>query len=117
MDPTPEQLEAFAADLRRRRTAAGLSTTELAARAQKIVGTKLRIQRQDIENWEKQHIPRKIEKVVALDQALAAEGELVALLERPGLAADVRRLERQLRAQGRQLKKVLEILDAQGDRG
>lgn len=69
MDATPDQVETFAAEVRRRRESFGWSTTELAKRVAAICG--MRVQRQDIENWEDRHAPRKREKVLALDQALA----------------------------------------------
>lgn len=80
MDPSPEQIAAFGAEARRRRKAAGLSARTVAEAVAASVGT--RVEHQDITAWERgQYGPSSREKAEALDDALGADGDLVALLD------------------------------------
>jgi transcriptional regulator with XRE-family HTH domain len=108
MDPTPEQVKAFGEEARRLRLERELTLREVAELVADEVNE--RVQHQDISNWETKHAPKTREKAVALDRALRAGGELVALLDGSGLAARVSRIEAVLQAQQAQIDRVLDLL-------
>lgn len=92
MDPKPEQVAAFGREAKRRRVALGLSTREVAARATAILGRT--VSRQSVEQWEAgKGTPRQQDKLDAYDQALEADGALIALLAPPQMDERVSRLE------------------------
>ena len=95
MDPTPEQTRAFGDLARSLRLAKGWSQTETARQTEaRLPG--VRVGRQDIEHWETKHGPRTREKAEALDAALGAGGQLVAILAAGLLEDHLSHLEAQV---------------------
>lgn len=111
MDPTPEQVTAFGAELRRLRRNAGITSVQ---RVAALLTEQLQrdVKHQSVSAWERgQYAPQERVVVECLDELVGADGALLAILYGPtALSERVARLEAWQSRVDRQLNEILRRL-------